>query len=73
MSNIDPIIRMPCGGEAHFDHGAGYGYRCWDCMAVVGSMGQPRSCKDEMDKYEILKKLGGSVSWDYNKGCEVSK
>lgn len=66
-------MHLPCGGEAHFDEGAGYGHRCWDCMAVVGSIGQPRSCKDEMDKYEILKKLGGRVSWDYNKGCEVSK
>ena len=73
MNHSLPPIHLPCGGEAHFDEGAGYGHRCWHCMAVVGSIGMPQHCKDEMDKYEILKKLGGRVSWDYNEGCEVAE
>lgn len=67
MNDIDPIIRMPCGGTAHFDEGAGYGYRCWDCMAVVGSMGQPSRCKEEAKKWDAWKALGGQ-EWDYKKG-----
>lgn len=61
-------IYLPCGGTALFDDGAGYGYRCWDCMAVVGSMGQPNSCKEESKKYENWEELGGK-GWDYDKGC----
>jgi hypothetical protein len=37
-------------------------------MAVVGSIGQPQSCKDEEQKYLNWKKLGGK-GWDYNLGC----
>jgi hypothetical protein len=36
-------------------------------MAVVGSIGQPQSCKDEVKKYENWELLGGK-GWDYNKG-----
>jgi hypothetical protein len=28
-------------------------------MAVVGSIGQSQHCKDEMNKYELMKALGG--------------
>ena len=67
-------IYLPCGGVARFDDGAGYGYRCEDCMAVVGSIGMPRSCKNEMHKYDIvLAKLGSKVTWDYETGCETIK
>ena len=52
-------IQMPCGGTAYFDEGAGYGYRCWDCMAVVGSIGMPQSCREEYRKTEILDILAG--------------
>lgn len=66
-------IHLPCGGTAYFDEGAGISYRCETCMATVGSIGMPSDCKAEIDKYEILKKLGGRACWDYNKGCEVAK
>jgi len=62
---IEPIIRLPCGGQAFFD--GEYSYRCNACMAVVGSIGQPARCKQEADKYETWKSLGGK-GWDYVKG-----
>jgi hypothetical protein len=62
---IEPIIYMPCGGTAFFD--GEYSYRCWDCMAVVGSMGQPTRCKEQAEKHENWKALGGK-GWDYVKG-----
>lgn len=40
------LPKMNCGGTPEFDHGSGYAYRCDLCGAVVGSMGQPRSCKE---------------------------
>jgi hypothetical protein len=64
-----PSIKLPCGGTAYFDEGAGYGYRCWDCMAVVGSIGQSQHCKDAAKKYENWKALGGE-GWDYFDGLE---
>lgn len=67
MTPAPYIMRLPCGGTAYFDDGAGYGYRCEDCMAVVGSIGQPRHCKDEATKYENWERLGGR-GWDYKKG-----
>ena len=64
------LMHLPCGGAAFFD--GDYSYRCADCMAVVGSMGQPRRCKEEAEKYDMLGKLGSAVKWDYQKGCEVT-
>jgi hypothetical protein len=58
---------LPCGGVAYFDTDSGISYRCETCFAVVGSMGQPRSCKEEAKKYDVWKELGGQ-GWDYNKG-----
>ena len=60
-------IYLPCGGVAYFDDGSGYSYRC-ECGSVVGSIGQPRQCKDEAQKYENWEKLGGK-GWDYDEGC----
>lgn len=40
------LDKMPCGGRPRFDSGSGYGYRCTTCNAVIGSVGQPRSCKE---------------------------
>jgi len=65
---LDPM-KLPCGGTAYFDVESGISYRCWDCMAVVGSIGQPQSCKDEMLKYENWAKLGGK-DWDYFEEAE---
>lgn len=64
---VHPSLHLPCGGFAHFDEGSGCSYRCEDCMATVGSMGQPTQCKQEAEKYEFMKALGGK-GWDYVKG-----
>jgi hypothetical protein len=61
-------IHLPCGGTAYFDHDSGISYRCETCYAVVGSIGQPQSCKDEAQKYEAWEAIGGK-GWDYDKGC----
>jgi|688.fasta_scaffold330566_2 hypothetical protein len=61
-------MHLPCSGTAYIDDGAGYGYRCDTCNAVVGSIGQPAQCKNEEQKFENWKKLGGK-GWDYDKGC----
>ena len=60
-------LYLPCGSTAFFDHGSGCSHRCWDCMATVGSIGMPSSCKEEMKKWENWEKLGGK-KWDYSKG-----
>jgi hypothetical protein len=59
-----PPIKLPCGSVAYFDESSGISYRCEMCNAVVGSIGQPQSCKDEAQKYENWEKLGGK-GWDY--------
>jgi len=64
-------LHLPCGGTARFDEASGISYRCEDCMAVVGSIGQPEHCKNVAQKYEILARLGSKIKWDYNNGCEV--
>lgn len=66
MKSINPI-QLPCGGTAYFDTGSGIAYRCADCMAVVGSIGQPQRCKEAAQAYESWQKLGGQ-GWDYVKG-----
>jgi hypothetical protein len=72
MIRLKPI-RLPCGGVAQFDEvagpatEAGYGYRCEDCMAVIGSVGQSQRCKEEAEKYFNWEKIGGT-GWDYTKG-----
>ena len=60
---LDPMP-LPCGGTAYFDESNGISYRCDTCYAVVGSIAQPQSCKDEAKKYENWEKLGGK-GWDY--------
>lgn len=64
---IEKEIYLPCGGVAIFDHGSGCSHRCIDCLATVGSVGMPRDCRAEMEKYEAWEKLGGA-GWDYNTG-----
>ena len=63
VKNLPPMY-LPCGGTAYFDEASGISYRCEYCGAVVGSIGQSQSCKDEAKKYENWKSLGG-VGWDY--------
>ena len=68
--NEYPPMRLPCGGVAWLDPDSStYGFRCEHCMSVVGSIGQPRDCKEEADKWRNWKALGGK-DWDYNRGCE---
>lgn len=45
----DRLPTMKCGGTPEFDHGSGYAYRCNYCGAVIGSMGQPKECKEMND------------------------
>jgi hypothetical protein len=59
-------LHLPCGGVAEFD--GDFSYRCWSCMAVVGSIGQSQHCKDEAKKYENWEAMGGK-GWNYKKGC----
>lgn len=58
-------MKLPCGGVAYFDEDSGISYRCELCNAVVGSIGMPKRCKDEMAKWENWAALGGE-EWDYN-------
>lgn len=62
----DRSMKLPCGGTAYFDVESGISYRCMDCMAVVGSIGQPQECKDAAQKYDNWQTLGGK-GWNYNK------
>ena len=63
MDLIAPM-NLPCGGVASWDESSGISYRCELCGAVVGSIGMPKSCKDEADKWDNWAKLGGK-EWDY--------
>ena len=61
-------IKLPCGGLALFEEDSTcYSYRCIKCMAVVNSIGMPALCKEEMNKWENWKHLGGQ-GWDYEIG-----
>lgn len=73
---VPETIQLPCGGVAHFCHESGFGYRCEDCMAVVGSVAQPTQCVEAANKYKVFKALGSNLKWDYIEGketLEVSK
>lgn len=61
------IIYSPCGNEAVWDYESDMGYRCTTCFAMIGSIGQPKSCQDEANKYKMLEILG-SKGWDYERG-----
>lgn len=58
-----PYIELPCGATADFDDSSGYGYRCTDCFAVVGSVGMPKACAklyaEQQDADKIVNKLKG--------------
>jgi hypothetical protein len=64
---MNGTMYLPCGGEANFDHSSGISYRCEMCNAVVGSVGQPRRCHEEADKWAAYEKAG-MWRWDYSKG-----
>ena len=54
-----PIVLL-CGSSAYFDEGSGIGYRCEECMAMVGSIGMPKRCKELYDMEEVVEKLKGN-------------
>jgi len=67
--SLTPLYQYsPCGSRATFDHDSGMSYRCDTCFAVIGSIGQPRECVDEAQKFANWEKMGGT-GWDYDKGC----
>jgi hypothetical protein len=41
------LPRMNCGGVPEFDLDSGHAYRCDTCGAVIGSIGQPKSCVEK--------------------------
>lgn len=55
-------MTLLCGSTAYFDEGSGMSYRCETCMAVVGSVGMPRGCKQLYDMEEVVEKLKGISS-----------
>jgi len=63
MAELYDPMRLPCGGTAYFDESSGISYRC-ECGAVVGSIGMPKACKDEAEKWRVMELLGGQ-GWDY--------
>lgn len=67
---IDQPMYLPCGGTAYFDEGSGISYRC-ECGAVVGSIGQSRSCKEEIDKWRAYEQAG-LWKWNYQTGEKES-
>lgn len=60
-------IHLPCGSRARWDTESEMGYRCMDCFAMVGSVGQPQHCQEAAQMYANLKTLGGK-GWDYEHG-----
>lgn len=65
--NIFAPKYLPCGGTAYFDTNSEISYRC-ECGSIVGSMGQPQTCREEAQKYEAWEAIGGK-GWNYDEGC----
>lgn len=70
MSKIPNHIFLPCGGVAFFDTGSGISYRCDHCGAVIGSIGMPKNCATELQKWDLIEKLGGR-GWDFEREISV--
>ena len=65
MKDYTDYMVLPCGGVAYYDEPVhGMNYFCDQCGTLVGSVGMPKACKREMDKWDLLKLLGGK-GWDY--------
>ncbi len=65
-------IILPCGNRAFWDYDSDIGFRCNSCFAMHGSIGQPKQCQDEVEKWKNLEALGGQ-GWDYRSGGQKSK
>ena len=53
-------VTLLCGSIARFDEGNSISYRCETCMAVVGSVGMPRECKELYSMKDVIEKLKGN-------------
>ena len=63
-----PPMQLPCGGQAWLDRESSfYAYRCENCLTVVGSIGQPKACREAANKWAAWESLGGK-GWDYVMG-----
>lgn len=51
------LPRMACGGTPQWDDGSGYSYRCMDCGAVIGSIGQSKECADINAAAQVTERL----------------
>lgn len=58
------LMSLPCGGIAEIDVESGISYRCTHCLTIVGSVGMPKHCKDEIQKWNNWEALGGK-KWEY--------
>lgn len=61
------VLHLPCGSTARQDFSAEFSYRCDNCGAVPGSIGQPLHCRELTKKYEMWKTVGGK-GWNYKTG-----
>jgi hypothetical protein len=66
MTHPTSII-LPCWNRAFWDFDSDMGYRCNSCYAMHGSVGQPRQCQEETEKWKALEAMGGQ-GWDYVRG-----
>jgi len=59
------LDRMACGGVPLFDVDSGCAYRCSNCFAVIGSIGQSPTCvdmnNDEENRKTEWKMLAGKL------------
>ena len=62
----DTLPAMPCGGVPTFDEDSGCSYRCWQCMAVLGSVAMSASCRVGMESPEYKKLLKEAEKRDRN-------
>lgn len=66
-ANPPQHIFLPCAAVAIFDEPSEMGYRCMQCGAMVGSVGQPDRCRADAEKWANLEAMGGK-GWDYGLG-----
>ena len=64
MEWIPDILKLPCGSVAVLDEESGISMRCTTCLCVVGSIGMPKRCKDEIQKWDQWQAIGGK-NWEY--------
>jgi hypothetical protein len=57
--SVPAEIKTLCGHIAEFDFSSMCGYRCTNCMAIIGSMGMPLQCEQLYEQEEIVRRLKG--------------